>query len=136
LKRALLWFDVAITLGLVGVVVSWSPRTAAWYAGLALAFGCLPLWVTARLQLGSSFSVTAQARKLVTTGLYSKLRNPIYFFGGLANLGVVIALQIWPLIVLALLMTPMQIMRVRKEERVLAEAFGPAYAEYRKQTWF
>jgi protein-S-isoprenylcysteine O-methyltransferase Ste14 len=135
-KGTLLWFDVAITLVLAAIAVRYCARTAAWYAGLGLALACLPLWITARLQLGSSFSVSAQARRLVTTGLYSKLRNPIYFFGGLANLGVVIALQIWLLIVLSLLMIPAQIWRIRKEEKVLDAAFGAEYEAYRAKTWF
>jgi protein-S-isoprenylcysteine O-methyltransferase Ste14 len=49
------------------------------------------LWLTARIQLGKSFSVRARARALVTTGLYSKFRHPIYLFGGVAYAGLLIA---------------------------------------------
>ena len=135
-KNALLWFDVVFTLVLVAFAVRFGSRNAIWYAGLGLTAICLPLWIVARRELGSSFSVTAQARQLVTHGLYSKLRNPIYVFGGLANLGGLLALQIWPLVVASLAMTPIQIVRIRKEEKVLAAAFGPAYEEYRAKTWF
>ena len=51
------------------------------------------LLFTARWQLGKSFSVTPQARELVTRGLYSKIRNPIYVFSSLFVAGVLIALQ-------------------------------------------
>jgi protein-S-isoprenylcysteine O-methyltransferase Ste14 len=33
-------------------------------------------------------------------------------------------------------MTPIQIVRVRREEKVLAEAFGAEYAAWRAKTWF
>jgi hypothetical protein len=45
------------------------------------------LWILARVQLGSSFAVTAQAKALVTAGLYAKFRHPVYLFGGVAFTG-------------------------------------------------
>jgi|SRR5262249_18037521 len=46
-------------------------------AGLVLLIIGFTLWTVARFQLGSSFTVTAQPRQLVTHGLYSRIRNPI-----------------------------------------------------------
>src|SRR5271154_7134333 len=37
--------------------------------------------ILARYTLGRSFSVTAKATALVTTGIYSRIRNPIYVSG-------------------------------------------------------
>jgi protein-S-isoprenylcysteine O-methyltransferase Ste14 len=135
-KRALLWFDVAATLVLVALAVRYGPRTVWFYAGLGLTAGAMPFWILARLQLGHSFSVTAQARRLVTHGLYTRLRNPIYLFGGLAYFGALVALQVWWLVVAWLVLTPIQVLRVRREEKVLAEAFGPEYEAWRAKTWF
>ncbi|MCU1336486.1 MAG: hypothetical protein JWO19_2067 [Bryobacterales bacterium] len=53
------------------------PWTALRLAGAFLAVVGYILFVTARLQLGKSFAVTAQAKELVTHGLYSRIRNPI-----------------------------------------------------------
>jgi protein-S-isoprenylcysteine O-methyltransferase Ste14 len=135
-KRALLWLDVVATLVLVALAFRYGPRTGYFYAGLGLTALAMPLWILARLQLGRSFAVTAQARHLVTHGLYSKLRNPIYFFGGVAYFGALVALQVWPLLLAWLALTPIQILRVRREEKVLAEAFGAEYQAYRAKTWF
>jgi protein-S-isoprenylcysteine O-methyltransferase Ste14 len=135
-KRALLWFDVAATLVLVALAVRFAPRTAWFYAGLGLTAAAMPFWILARLQLGRSFSVTAQARQLVTHGLYSKLRNPIYLFGGLAYVGALVAFQVWPLLLGWLALVPIQLLRIRREEKVLAEAFGSEYEAYRARTWF
>ena len=136
MKRALLWFDVVATLVLVALAFGYGPRTGYFYAGLGLTALAMPFWILARLQLGRSFSVTAQARQLVTHGLYSKLRNPIYFFGGLAYFGALAALKVWPLVLAWLALTLIQILRIRREEKVLAEAFGAEYEAYRAKTWF
>ena len=47
-----------------------------------------------------------------------------------------VTLQVWWLVAAWLAMTPIQILRVKREEKVLAEAFGAEYQEYRKRTWF
>jgi protein-S-isoprenylcysteine O-methyltransferase Ste14 len=94
------------------------------------------LWVTARLQLGDSFSVSAHARQLVTRGLYSKIRNPIYVFGAIALCGLVLAIG-KPIFLLGLLViVPLQIKRAAVESKVLEDKFGDAYREYRRKTWF
>jgi protein-S-isoprenylcysteine O-methyltransferase Ste14 len=94
------------------------------------------LWVTARLQLGDSFSVSAHARQLVTRGLYSKIRNPIYVFGAIALCGLVLAIG-KPIFLLGLLViVPLQIKRAAVESKVLEDKFGDAYREYRLKTWF
>jgi protein-S-isoprenylcysteine O-methyltransferase Ste14 len=112
------------------------PWTISRIAGLAIAGPSFILFVLARMQLGEAFSVQAKATKLVTTGLYSRIRNPIYVFGALMVAGVIIWLEKpWLLLCLAALV-PLQVVRSRKEEQVLAEKFGDAYQEYKRHTWF
>jgi protein-S-isoprenylcysteine O-methyltransferase Ste14 len=136
LYRLLRWTDVAAFLALACVVLYFSPRRVLWFVGLAVALVSFPLWILARLQLGASFSIRPEARQLVTSGLYSRIRNPIYVFGTAASFGIMLALQIWPVLVLWLAMTPFQIVRSRREERVLRAAFGEQYELYRSKTWF
>src|SRR5580693_9989004 len=91
---------------------------------------------TARFQLGKSFSLTAKAHQLVTHGIYSKIRNPIYVSGGVMLAGFVLVLHrpvLW-LVLLALIV--MQTLRAHREAKVLEAAFGDAYREYRRKTWF
>ena len=62
-------------------------------AGAAMPAASLALLIVARLQLGASFSVQAKAKKLVTTGIYSRIRNPIYVFGGVLLVGLSMLLE-------------------------------------------
>lgn len=112
------------------------PMAAARMAGMAIAIPSLALFALARIQLGRAFSVQAKATALVTTGLYARIRNPIYLFGGLTIAGVIIwAGKPWYLLCFVVLI-PLQMIRIRNEERVLAETFGAAYLEYKQKTWF
>lgn len=127
LLAALVWIAFHLNL------VEWTPLKIA---GAAVAVAGVALLVTARLQLGAAFSVKAKASKLVTTGLYSKIRNPIYVFGAVAMVGVAVVLENWVLLGLVVVLIPVQRFRARKEEAVLAEAFGEEYEKYKAGTWF
>ena len=125
-----------IGLSLFGMHATHLPWTAWRIAGIAIAAPALLLFVAARLELGRAFSVQAKATTLVTTGLYSRIRNPIYLFGALLILGVIIWTgRPWLLLIFAVLI-PLQVVRSRKEERVLTEKFGAAYLDYKRKTWF
>jgi protein-S-isoprenylcysteine O-methyltransferase Ste14 len=90
----------------------------------------------ARMQLGGSFSILPRAKKLVTRGLYSRIRNPIYTFGTVAIAGMLLILQIPKLWILLVVLVAIQIFRAGREARVLEARFGDEYRAYRKQTWF
>jgi protein-S-isoprenylcysteine O-methyltransferase Ste14 len=75
-------------------------------------------------------------RGLVTTGLYARLRHPIYVFGTLAFLLVLLSVQGWAALVVWAVLIPVQVVRARREESVLSDAFGEQYAVYRRSTWF
>jgi protein-S-isoprenylcysteine O-methyltransferase Ste14 len=125
------FYLVLLVLAAIGGV-----RTAVWLVALCLSVVCAVLWVVARLELGRSFSVGAEAHELVTTGLYRHVRNPIYVFGTAAFLLVLLSLQGWQALVIWAVLVPVQVVRARREQQVLAQAFGAQYAAYRASTWF
>jgi protein-S-isoprenylcysteine O-methyltransferase Ste14 len=112
----------AITTGVI-IVVVWHGRFGPWpplrIAGALLCVLGFALVSLARYQLGQAFSVTAQARILVTTGLYARFRNPIYIFAELIIAGLALVLESWWLVVLLLATIPVQVVRARKEAAVL-----------------
>ena len=136
MNTVLRWLDLIVYLAFLAFAALAGPRALAWYVGLGLAVVSVPWWFLARWQLGASFSVRADARKLVTSGLYSKLRHPVYVFGSVGWFGALMMLLGWRAVVIWLGIVVMEIARARREERVLVEAFGPEYAEYRSRTWF
>ncbi|MFZ0212861.1 MAG: isoprenylcysteine carboxylmethyltransferase family protein [Candidatus Acidiferrales bacterium] len=133
------WIWILAAAGAVGFG-AYSARGATWtahqIAGLAIGVPAFCLWALARLQLGKSFSVSAQAKDLVTHGLYAKIQNPVYVFGAILIAGGLVYFGQPRLFLIFLILIPMQWIRIREERRVLEAKFGDAYREYRKKTWF
>jgi len=122
---------------LVWVLIAWNtPWNIMRYIGTVLAVVGVSLVGVARYQLGKSFSIKPEAHELVTHGLYSKIRNPIYVFGGTMVTGLLLVLQKPVLWIVFPAMVISQAIRARRESRVLETAFGEAYREYRRKTWF
>lgn len=112
------------------------PWNATRYIGLTITVLAAVVFLTARYQLGESFSVNPQARQLVTSGVYSRIRNPLYVFSTLMILGAVIAYQQPVFLLIPAAIVVVQATRAHREARVLEAAFGDAYRDYRKRTWF
>lgn len=112
------------------------PWTALRIAGAILAAIGYVLLLMARVQLGKSFSVRPEAKGLVTHGLYSRIRNPMYVFADVLFFGVILVLVLhWFLVILAVFAI-FQVRQARREAKLLQEKFGQAYFDYCKQTWF
>jgi protein-S-isoprenylcysteine O-methyltransferase Ste14 len=138
MNRQLLFFIVVPPLAVAYLLyVDWPhPWTPLRLTGLILLILGLLFVSIARLQLGRSFSITPQARQLVTHGLYSRLRNPVYLFGHVTILGLILFFnRPWYLLIF-LVLIPLQIFRARAESRILEARFGDQYRLYKSQTWF
>jgi protein-S-isoprenylcysteine O-methyltransferase Ste14 len=104
--------------------------------GLLVALIGLAGVILSRYTLGQSFSIAPKATALVTSGIYSRIRNPIYVSGMIFLIGVVLIVERPKLLAVLLVLIPMQIVRARREAAVLEAKFGDPYREYRKRTWF
>jgi protein-S-isoprenylcysteine O-methyltransferase Ste14 len=138
MSRQLLFFLLVPPLAAVWILYFYWPHpwTPVRLLGFLLFLIGLLFVTIARIQLGRSFSITPQARQLVTHGLYSRLRNPVYYFGHLAIFGLILFFnRPWFLLVFVLLI-PLQLFRARAESRVLEARFGDQYRQYKSQTWF
>jgi protein-S-isoprenylcysteine O-methyltransferase Ste14 len=133
------WLPLFLGLYAVYFVFAYGPgpRDAVRWVGFAVCLVGLSGVILGRYTLGRSFSVTAKAVALVTTGIYSRIRNPIYVSSVIFILGLVVMMRraSW-LALLLIIIVPMQIIRARREARVLEAKFGDAYREYRARTWF
>ena len=107
------------------------PFTPLRYLSVGLLLAALVIRLTAAAQLGSSFSRNvgvSDGARLVTGGIYSKIRHPGYLAELLAFAGIAVALN-----------HPVSsgsafLYRIGLEERALKEGFGAEYAEYAGRT--
>lgn len=84
--------------------------------------------------LGRSFSIMAEARKLIMSGPYARVRHPLYLGEAIVSLGTLVIFFSLPALALFLTQISFQLCRVSNEEKVLEETF-PEYKDYRLQTW-
>ena len=89
--------------------------------------------VLALSQLGRSFSIMAETRRLVTTGPYRLVRHPLYLAEEIAMVGVFMQFaSVWTALLLAVQIA-FQVRRMHNEELVLTASF-PEYDAYRHTT--
>jgi protein-S-isoprenylcysteine O-methyltransferase Ste14 len=85
------------------------------------------------VQLRESFSIMAEARQLVTAGVYRRVRHPLYLAEEIAAIGVVMQFfSPWTALILAV-QFGFQLRRMGNEEVILSEIF-PEYLAYRERT--
>jgi len=132
------WLPMVAGLWVIATIFrsSLGPHGPARWIGLLLALIGLAGVILSRYTLGRSFSITPKATALVTSGIYSRIRNPIYVSGTILVAGVALMVQRVELLAVLLVLIPVQLLRAGREAAVLEAKFGDAYREYRKRTWF
>lgn len=125
-----------VAIAVIMIAKAQPPWTPLRMAGLALAIFGFTLLTIARLQLGNAFSITPQATLLVTGGIYRRIRYPVYVFSAMGIAGFIVYLNLPVFLVFLVALIPVQVVRARREERVLEERFGEEYRAYRRNTWF
>lgn len=91
------------------------------------------LCILAVSDLGRSLSVMPEARKLVTSGLYRRIRHPLYLASEIATIGFYLQFRSWQTAPILVVHFYFQIRRMDWEEGILARTFAE-YAEYRRRT--
>jgi protein-S-isoprenylcysteine O-methyltransferase Ste14 len=142
---------VLVTLAMIGYFVPliwiFSPsfrfaeyplRLAPLVAGILCLIVGLWLFYRSHADLGTNWSVTLQLRqqhRLITHGVYRRVRHPMYVAIFLYSLGQALVVPNWVagpsyLITFAILFA----LRFRAEERMMLEEFGDEYASYMAKT--
>jgi len=109
-----------------------------WAAGAALLGAGLWLFHLSHRDLGENWSITLEVReghRLVTNGLYARVRHPMYLALLVYGIGQALALPNWlagPSYAAAMLL--LIACRLGPEERMMLEAFGEEYEAYRART--
>jgi protein-S-isoprenylcysteine O-methyltransferase Ste14 len=131
--RAGVWtVTVIATFGMV-LAPSLPPLRALWAPGptqdqvqAVLGLVGTGIALAAMATLRRSFSLTPQARRLITTGLYSVIRHPLYLGEALNIVGITVATGSLTVLVTALVVLAGEVARAALEERLLRRTF-PGY---------
>ncbi len=121
-------------------LLSWShiplPASVRWIgAGIALSMMVVLFWVFSTLGKNITDTViTRDGATLVTRGPYRLVRHPLYTFGALAHLGLIVLSSSWLLLAWVGLLLLYIGIRTPKEERNLIERFGDDYVRYAQRT--
>lgn len=83
--------------------------------------------------LGRSFSLMAEARRLVTTGPYRVVRHPLYIFEAMASVGILLQFLSFYTVAIFVVFALLQFQRMKNEEAILETTF-PEYQEYKLKT--
>ena len=111
----------------------WS-NMPAWLCIVGEAFTIASFWMAYRVfkenRFGSSTVEVVKDQKVVSTGPYAIVRNPMYSVAVLYFISIAFALGSWWALIPAVLTLPAFVWRLLDEEKFLAEHL-PGYAEYR-----
>lgn len=133
LSYAIVWIGHRNGLSTIVSASAWVGVVAGLLA-IAAAVGSVCLIMSAVKTLGKEWSITARMvedHKLATQGPYARVRHPIYT--GMLGMLVATALAIshWTALVAAIVVFAIgTFIRIRIEERLLRETFGPRFEEY------
>jgi protein-S-isoprenylcysteine O-methyltransferase Ste14 len=120
-----------------GIAVVWLPPqpTSGAVAALSLCLiiGGMGFSMFSLLHLGRSFSLMAEARRLVTDGPYAWIRHPLYLGEAVSLLGVTLQYRSALAFLIMALQCAFQFRRMANEEKILAQQF-PEYDHYRLRT--
>ncbi|MFZ5854425.1 MAG: methyltransferase family protein [Chloroflexota bacterium] len=138
---------IAATAGFVGLSATlWRPlpialgvpaRALAAGAEAASMLGGLGLYLAGMAALGPAYDVSSEfgarvheGQRLVTSGPYAVVRHPMYLGLAITAVSGLLLYRTWTTLadVAAL---PVLVVRARREDEVLAEAFGHDWATYR-----
>lgn len=129
-------FPLAFTLISVWIIYAYYKNQYYNYGGIVLIAIGLILWWTGKITMGDAFTMLPKAKKLITTGIYSKIRHPIYLGFSLTVTGWAIFLFSPGWFITALITILFLTLRVHLEEKALLKKYGEVYQKYKNSTWF
>ena len=138
-----------ITLATLGWLLTYlfAPRWIAWsqvelqpwmrFGGGGLGVVAIGLFAWMFEHLGANVTATAQTRpdaQLVTTGPYRWIRHPMYAFGLIWFLAIILLTASWFIAITGTAGFSFLLIRCRREEANLIEKFGDEYRAYMHRT--
>ncbi len=141
--------QIVITVASMGWLLTYliAPQWIAWsqvelpqwmrFAGAGLAAVAIGLFIWMFKHLGANVTATAQTRpdaRLVTSGPYRWIRHPMYVFGLIWFLAIVVLTASWFIAITGTAGFSFLLIRCQREEANLIEKFGDEYRAYMRRT--
>lgn len=139
-KQAPLWWGISIWAGLSlywiapWLIVSGDIRAPAWLSAAAVAAFAFGVFLHFSADMQKHVTLSLRPGKLMTDGLWSRIRNPNYFGELLIYASFAALAMHWlPALVLALFVLAYWMPNMRRKDRSLSRYEG--FADYRSRSW-
>jgi len=124
---------VARLLPAVDFTGQWRPMLASVCVGFGVIVAILGIWAFRQAKTTVNPVAPEKASSVVTGGIYSYTRNPMYVGLTAVLVGWAIQLSVpWVFLGPVAFMLYITRFQIIPEERVMSSKFGPAYDEYRR----
>lgn len=112
------------------------PVWAGWLGVALMAFSLLLFWLGHR-DLKQNWSPSLEifeGHKLITSGIYARIRHPMYLSQLILSLAQALLLQNWIAGLIGLVcFIPFYLIRVKEEDKLMLDTFGDEYRKYREK---
>ena len=134
--RGMVELVILIGMGISGLVFSWTKFSifplSNIIGGVLILLGFAFHWWTERGHK-MAHEQSRDIDVIVTTGVYSKIRHPLYLSMIVMNVGIALAFGMMMTVVIALLTVIHWIVTSLKEEEMLLQKFPNEYARYKQE---
>jgi len=139
-QRGGVWVIAQFVLMAAVLILAWQCRGHGWggwlvWLGTALLASGAVFGLAGVVALGRGITPLpkpAARAQFVQTGIYARVRHPLYTSVILGSLGWALVWRSWPALAVALALIPFFHAKARREERWLRESFS-GYADYEKR---
>jgi len=134
--RVVIEFSIILIIGLLGEIFSWIRMPFSPYTNLlggVLLFGSWIFHAYCHRIHKQAHQESQQIEELVTKGVYSKIRHPMYLSLIVMYLGVAIAWGVVWMLIPALFFSTLTVLIAIKEEGFLLQKFGLQYERYMQE---